>query len=134
MERMSLEAYKRLNCPKAKQKAKSKQQARKLAELVKLNLRELPGYEQEYIFHPTRKWRFDYSWPELKVALEIHGGVFSNGRHTRGVGFSEDKVKMNSAQLLGWLVIEATTTQVKSGQMLDWITTAIELRGNNAPD
>ncbi len=23
----------------------------------------------EYVFHPTRKWRFDYAFPEQKIAL-----------------------------------------------------------------
>ena len=44
----------------------------------------------------------------------------------------EDKVKMNSAQLLGWVVIEATTAQVKSGDMLVWISKAIAKRNNDA--
>lgn len=134
MESISLEQYREMTKPKATNKAKAKEQARKLAELVDINLSELPGYRKEFIFHPTRKWRFDYAWTDIKVALEIHGGVFTNGRHTRGKGFSEDKVKMNSAQLLGWIVIEATTAQVKNGQMLKWIKEAISLKGNYAPD
>lgn len=125
MRAMSIDEYKAITSPKAKNKAKAKEQVRKLAELVEGNLIDLPKYQQEFIFHPVRKWRFDYAWPDIKVALEIHGGIFTNGRHTRGKGFSEDKVKMNSAQLLGWIVIEATTAQVKDGQMLKWITTAI---------
>lgn len=134
MKSISIEDYRAMTSPKATNKAKAKEQARKLAELVDINLIPLPGYKKEFIFHPTRKWRFDYAWLDLKVALEIHGGVFTNGRHTRGKGFSEDKVKMNSAQLLGWIVIEATTAQVKNGQMLSWINEAIEVRNKCAPN
>jgi len=134
MESMSLDDYKAMTTPKAKNKAKAKEQARKLAELVGINLSELPEHKKEFIFHPVRKWRFDYAWVDIKVALEIHGGIFTNGRHTRGKGFSEDKVKMNSAQLLGWTVIEATTAQVKNGQMLKWITQAIANRNSDASD
>ena len=79
MRAISIDEYKAITSPKAKSKAKAKEQARKLAELVEINLTELPGYQKEFIFHPSRKWRFDYSWVELKVALEIHGGVFTNG-------------------------------------------------------
>jgi hypothetical protein len=132
MESISIGDYRAMTAPNAMNKAKAKEQARKLAELVEVNLIDLPGYTKEHIFHPTRKWRFDYAWLDLKVALEIHGGVFTNGRHTRGNGFSEDKVKMNSAQLLGWIVIEATTAQVKDGQMLGWIKTAINTRNKCA--
>jgi hypothetical protein len=134
MESISIEAYRAMTKPKATNKSKAKEQARKLAQLVEMNLSELPGHKKEIIFHPVRKWRFDYSWPELKVALEVHGGIFTNGRHTRGKGFTEDKVKMNAAQLLGWIVIEATTAHVKNGQMLTWITEAIALRAKNAPN
>ena len=134
MRSISVAEYQSLTSPKAKKSAKVKEQARKLAETVESYLIELPKYEKEFRFHPTRRWRFDYAWPSLKVALEIHGGVFDNGRHTRGKGFTEDKVKMNSAQLLGWIVIEATTAQVKNGQMLIWIKEAIACRGNNASD
>lgn len=134
MESISLEAYRKMTSPKAKSKAKAKEQARKLAELVEINLSELPEHEKEIMFHPERRWRFDYAWPDIKIALEVHGGVFTNGRHTRGKGFTEDKVKMNTAQLLGWIVIEATTAHVKNGQMLTWIKEAIALRVDNASD
>jgi hypothetical protein len=106
----------------------------KLAEMVEANLVDMPGYDKEVTFHPVKKWRFDYAWLDLKVALEVHGGVFANGRHTRGKGFTEDKVKMNNAQLLGWIVIEVTKAQVINGQMLIWIKDAILLRGKHAPD
>lgn len=133
MRSISVDEYKALK-PKTKSSDKTKLQAAKLAQEVEINLIGLPVYEKEVRFHPVRKWRFDYAWTELKIALEIHGGVFTNGRHTRGKGFTEDKVKMNTAQLLGWIVIEATTKQVKDGQMLNWINKALELRGSNAPD
>ena len=31
------------------------------------------GYEfkQEFKFHPDRKWRFDFAWPEQKIAIEV---------------------------------------------------------------
>lgn len=131
MESISIEQYKEMSKPSTTKRAKAKEQARKLAQLVEINLEALPGYKKEIIFHPTRKWRFDYAWSELKIALEVHGGIYTNGRHTRGSGFTEDKVKMNSAQLLGWIVIEATTEHVKNGQMLTWIKEAIAYRGNN---
>ena len=76
----------------------------------------LPIPAKEVRFHPVRKWRFDVAWPHQKVGLEIHGGVYVQGRHTRGKGFEEDREKINEAQLLGWTVLEYSTGQVKDGK------------------
>lgn len=65
----------------------------------------LPEPTPEYTFHPHRKWRFDYAWPLHKVAVEIEGGAFTQGRHTRGAGFIADMEKYNAAVLLGWRVL-----------------------------
>ena len=62
----------------------------------------------EHRFHPVRKWRFDYAWPELKIALEVEGGAWTGGRHTTGKGFVADMEKYNTAAALGWRVIRTT--------------------------
>jgi len=59
----------------------------------------------EYKFHPKRKWRFDWCILEHRIAIEIEGGVWSKGRHTRGSGFVKDMEKYNTATALGWKVI-----------------------------
>jgi len=75
------------------------------------------AYEREVCFHPTRKWRFDFIFPESrKLAVEVDGGTFSGGRHTRGVGYQGDCDKFNQATLLGWAVIHVTS------KMLDDLT------------
>ena len=63
----------------------------------------------EFRFHPTRKWRFDYAWPNRKVALELEGGIWSRGRHTRPLGFLEDMEKYNEAAAMNWLVLRYQT-------------------------
>lgn len=68
----------------------------------------LPLPVEEFRFHPTRKWRFDLCWPAAKVALEIEGGVWTNGRHVRGTGYLNDIQKYNAAVLLGWKVFRTT--------------------------
>lgn len=66
-------------------------------------------------FHPTRKWRFDYAWPDVKIALEIQGGIFRGGRHARPAGYVKDMEKMNNAQLLGWRVFQVLPSDLTSG-------------------
>lgn len=67
---------------------------------------------REYVFHPTRRWRFDFAWVDIKLALEVEGGVFSNGRHSRGVGITNDCEKYNQAIILGWRVLRYTTKNI----------------------
>ena len=69
---------------------------------------KLPAPVPELRFAPPRKWRFDYAWPEQKVALEVEGGVWTNGRHTRGAGFLADVAKYNRAAILGWRLLRCT--------------------------
>lgn len=103
--------------------------ADKLHGIVAKQMAGLPDFVPELEFHPERKWRLDYAWPQRRVALEIHGGVFKKSRHTTGVGFTKDKEKMNEAACLGWLVIEVTTDQLKSGEARAWVERALALRG-----
>lgn len=65
----------------------------------------LPEPTPEYTFHPVRKWRFDYAWPLALIAVEVEGGVWTQGRHTRGAGFLADMEKYNAAVMFGWRVL-----------------------------
>ena len=58
-----------------------------------------PTYELK--FHPTRKWRFDVAFPKRMVAVEVDGGGFVAGRHSRGVGMEKDAEKFAEAAILG---------------------------------
>jgi len=60
---------------------------------------------EEHRFHETRKWRFDFAHLNSKTAIEIEGGVWSGGRHTRGAGYAKDAEKYNEANFAGWAVI-----------------------------
>ena len=65
---------------------------------------KLPEPVREHRFHETRKWRFDFAYPSQKLAIEVEGGVWSGGRHTRGSGFTNDCEKYNAALMNGWRV------------------------------
>ena len=89
-----------------------------LEQLFLLHLRAdnlLEGLEQEYQFEPTRKWRMDFAWPKKKVAVEIEGGVWTQGRHTRPQGFINDTEKYNHATMNAWAVLRFTEQCVKNG-------------------
>lgn len=62
----------------------------------------------EHRFAPPRRWRFDFAWPSVSVAVECEGGVWSRGRHVRGAGFEADCEKYNAATARGWSVFRVT--------------------------
>lgn len=82
-----------------------------------LKLRRVEAPQREHRFC-ERKWRFDFAWPEKKIAVEIEGGVRAMGRHQRPEGFSNDIQKYNRAVMLGWRVLRFTGRMVKSGEAL----------------
>lgn len=74
----------------------------------------LPEPVREYKFHPKRKWRFDFAWPDRKVAVECEGGTWlttSGGRsagHAHPKRFEADCWKHDHAVALGWRVFKVT--------------------------
>ena len=74
--------------------------------------------EREFRFHPSRRWRFDFSFPEQFVAVEVEGGIFVKGAHTRGAHFRSDCEKYNAAVELGWRVLRYTDREIKTGEAL----------------
>ena len=76
----------------------------------------LPKPVKEWQFFSGRRWRFDLAWIETqhRLALEIEGGAFTQGRHTRGAGFVKDLEKYNAAVLLGWRVLRVLPRQLES--------------------
>ena len=72
-------------------------------------------FEQEFLFHPTRKWRADFHIVGQKLLIEVEGGIWSNGRHTRAKGYLDDMEKYNAVQVSGYRLLRFSTEQVKSG-------------------
>lgn len=95
----------------------------------------LPVPIAEYRFAPPRRWRFDYAWPDPKhmIALEIDGGIWTQGRHTRGAGRLGDMEKQNAGALLGWRILYATPADVRSLAVLDLLARAFERGATPGP-
>ncbi|MBU6392532.1 MAG: hypothetical protein KGQ83_09870 [Planctomycetes bacterium] len=79
--------------------------------ILKLLNKIQKGWQAEVKFHPVRKWRFDFAHPELKIAVEIEGGLWVIGRHNRPQSMIKDIEKYNQAILLGWRVLRYTPQQ-----------------------
>lgn len=80
----------------------------------------------EHRFHVTRRWRFDYAWPDYQVALEVEGGVWVGGRHTSGAGFVKDMEKYNEAACMGWRIIRCQPRQLCTMQTVETLRRALQ--------
>ncbi len=97
-----------------------------------LEVRGLPRPEREWKFEAKRRWRFDYAWPERMVALEVEGGVWTGGRHTRGAGFLKDMEKYNRAAVLGWRLLRVTPDKLVSFGTFEMLREILGLREQRA--
>lgn len=84
-----------------------------------------------------RLWRVDFVWRTWNgltcrtLAVEVHGGTWSGGRHSRGAAQASDFVKGQRCALNGWHRMEFTTRQVTSGYAAAVVRAWIE--GDSAP-
>ena len=79
-------------------------------------------------FHPDRKWRFDFAFPDEKLAVEIEGGLFVGGGHSRGKGYESNLEKYNQAVLMGWRVLRYSTDMVMRGDAINEVLVALQNR------
>ena len=73
-----------------------------------------------------KDWRFDFAWPNLMLAVEVEGGAWVGGRHTRGKGFLEDLRKYQAAQMMGWTVYRTAGELINSGEAVKTIEELIK--------
>lgn len=93
---------------------------------TQLRLCRIFGWKREYMFHPKRLWRLDFGWPTQRLAVEVEGGVWTDGRHTRGSGFIQDLEKYNNLAILHWRLLRFTPEMVKSGVAVATIAEALK--------
>lgn len=106
----------------AKAKAKTRRESLELTLLYQLRALGLTdGLRTQHIFHPARAWRLDFSWPDRLVAMEVDGGTWIGGAHSRGKGQEMDCEKMAAAVIMGYRVMRATTNQVKNWSAARWL-------------
>ncbi len=85
----------------------------------------IPEPVAEHRVCKDRRWRFDWAWVEDKVALEVQGGCWTHGKHSRGKGQLNDFAKANRAVVLGWKLLYCTPSQIESGEIMPVIRQAL---------
>ena len=105
-----------------------------VALLCKVLWIQKPLAEQRLV--PGRKWAVDFVWPNPKfdllngtinnydllwyhgLILEVEGGAYKQGRHTRGTGFEGDCEKYNALAALGYRLIRVLPSWFDNGKAL----------------
>jgi very-short-patch-repair endonuclease len=107
--------------------------------------KDMPKPVVECEFFEGRGWRFDFCWPEAKLAVEMDGGLRNNtffskkhnafittkgGRHNRPEGYIEDCNKMNAATESGWAVLRYTSDHMKHSpvQVIEQVMNTLKSR------
>jgi hypothetical protein len=75
-------------------------------------------FEREVKVCDGRRWRLDFLVAG-SIAVEVNGGTWSGGRHSRGAGQASDYQKLNRCVLQGWKTLQYTTEQVLAGEAID---------------
>jgi len=112
----------------------------------------IPAPQPEFRFHPARNRRFDYAWPNKivhvldtegreaviitfdkgvrpgGVAVEVKGGIWTRGRHTRGAELKQEHEKLTAAAVLGWRILYCTPGEELTSQFARQIKTALEFK------
>jgi very-short-patch-repair endonuclease len=89
----------------------------------------LPNPEREHCFCPERKWRIDFAFPSVRLAVEIEGGIWQRGRHLRGSGFIGDLEKYNRLTEMGWVLLRYPPNAVNFEQ-IKTVYITLKMRGS----
>ena len=87
-----------------------------------------PGIRARLAQANMGNWRFDFACPDLQIAMEIEGGAWVGGRHTRGAGFERDLEKYDRANRLGWWVYRCSPRMVKNGWAYESLRIMCDMR------
>lgn len=103
----------------------------------------------EHRFHPNRRWRLDFYFPNYELAVEVEGGVSGHrlgtaqakdgtvyqrqSRHLTPKGYEEDRIKYFEAAKQGITVISVTSKMVSDHRAISMAIQLLEARGWKAP-
>lgn len=76
-------------------------------------------FKREFHFHPKRQWRSDFYIQSANALIEIEGGTWTGGRHSRGTGYAADLEKINRATIMGFRYLRYTTEMVMLGTAIN---------------
>lgn len=114
--------------------------AKQLSILVQLL--KIPEPIPEHKFHPIRRWKVDFAWPDFKIIVEVEGEIYGTGKpcfycgvrptggHSSVSGILRDIEKYNEAAIHGWIVLRVLPEELdlENGKAFNLIEAAFKLR------
>ena len=94
--------------------------------LEKIREAQLPEPEREYKALKDRQFPWDLAWPEHRLLVEIQGGIYQRGAHSRGAGIERDMEKLNLATLAGYRSLQFSRGMIEDGTAVEVISRALE--------
>lgn len=90
-------------------------------------------FTEEARLVPGRQWRWDFAFHEARLAVEVQGGIWSHGAHSRPWGVMRDLEKHNALVLAGWRDLFVTPQMVEDGTALELIERALGAEATREP-
>lgn len=72
-----------------------------------LRVSSLPSYSREF---PVDRFRIDFAWPEVRLAVEVHGSRW----HRKRRRWASDLARHNCLTAMGWTILHLTWDQIRS--------------------
>lgn len=84
-----------------------------------------PLFERQFRIHPERRFFADFFFPTGRLVVEVDGGGWANGRHSRGYGMDSDAEKSALIAAMPARLIRVTPKWINTGEALNWILKAL---------
>ncbi len=91
----------------------------------------IPWPQRELVFAKPRRWRFDFAWEHLLLAVEVQGGRWSKSTHSGGAWQTKSFEKTNEAALRGWKILQVNAEMIEDGTAIALIKRALEVLDND---
>jgi very-short-patch-repair endonuclease len=86
-----------------------------------------PLFDRQFRICPERRFLADFYFAKQRLVVEVDGGGWTNGRHSRGYGIERDAEKSALIAAMPARLMRVTPKQINNGSALEWILKALNV-------
>jgi very-short-patch-repair endonuclease len=90
-----------------------------------LKAAKAPLFERQFKIILGRRFKADFYFPVARLIVEVDGGGWIHGRHSRGAGMERDCEKSALIAAMPARLLRVTPKHVEDGRALNWILKAL---------